>query len=68
MSIVNLASGGLDSTLVSVLTREEGLQLHRCSWTTAREQRALSGRHAAESTPISDFRVPRAWTSPDSGA
>ena len=28
MSIVNLASGGLDSTLVSVLTREEGVELH----------------------------------------
>ena len=28
MSIVNLASGGLDSTLVSVLIHEEGLELH----------------------------------------
>lgn len=28
MSLVNLVSGGLDSTLVGVLAREEGLQVH----------------------------------------
>jgi 7-cyano-7-deazaguanine synthase len=28
MSIVNLVSGGLDSTLVGVLAREEGIQVH----------------------------------------
>ena len=28
MSLVNLVSGGLDSTLVGVMTREEGLEVH----------------------------------------
>ena len=29
MSIVNLVSGGLDSTLISVLMREEGIDIFR---------------------------------------
>lgn len=56
MSIVNLASGGLDSTLVSVLTREEGLQLHPLFLDYG--QRAARAEWAACRRVHADLRLP----------
>ena len=66
MSIVNLASGGLDSTLVSVLTREEGLHLHplfldygqraaRAEWAACRRVHADLGLPNPTRMDISGF-------------
>ena len=51
VSIVNLASGGLDSTLVSMLIHEEGLELHPpLLRLTDRERRTPNGQRANTST------------------
>lgn len=66
MSLVNLVSGGLDSTLVGVMTREEGLEVHplfidygqragQKEWETCQRVHAQMGLAAPTRMDLSGF-------------